>query len=225
MNLQIICALVALMMAICEGSESGRMGKGFNAQRVIQWTTTDLMNVNIRLNNDLKNLLLVFLETDETHPFREYVQDCISQNGVSLIFRPYSKPIGVDDHGNIIEINLMSNQMRDCAIGDISKLPSTLKRVVLMDNKLTKLSLAVLPRGLEYVNLRDNELIKIEVDSRLSLGITKTLHIELDGNHLRPADFDKLSQCRNTRIYGRSKQLTEQQIDERDRKRAVERRA
>ena len=165
--------------------------------------------VNVRKYSDLENLLVVFRETPETHVFREFVRLGLAprdsqDDDYPIIPMEYVSdyPIWADADGNIRGIYLSNHQMTDFAIRDLSKLPSTLRQLVLRNNQLTKLDIAALPQGLEWLDLRDNKLIGIEVDPHKS----RDLIIGLDGNHLKPVHFNKLAQDGFTQIQGRKQQ-------------------
>ena len=106
---------------------------------------------------DWRNLLKVFPETTESSGFRLYAMMCNGPDGMAEMERTLRKstsegqtryPIRVDVDGNIIEINLGGQQLTDEAIGDLSKLPSTLKTLNLARCNLTSFNVAALPQGL-----------------------------------------------------------------------------
>ena len=108
----------------------------------------------------LQNLLNVFLETAESRKFREYIRKCIRSYAlVQVDGREWKRdPIEVDDDGNITGILLFNHQLTNSAIGDLSKLPSTLRVLYLVGNNFTTLNVAALPRGLRILYLVRNQL-------------------------------------------------------------------
>ena len=158
---------------------------------------------------DWESLLDVFPETTESHKFRNYVNQCIQLRRIELnrnfesagfvdrsdvlaevdeVEWPDNDPITVDERGSIIAIALDDQQLTDHSIGDLSKLPSTLRRLHLMDNRLTTLDVAALPRGLELLCLAHNELT--------ALNFTKLppalLDLFVSWNMLSSVDLTKL---------------------------------
>ena len=139
---------------------------------------------------DWLNLLDVFLETNESDKFRNHVKECACNN----MFVPVNRsewlwdPIDVDGAGNIIRIDLYNQQFTDSVIGDLSKLPSTLKYLTLYDNNLTKLDVSSLPRGLNYLYLSRNKLTALELDNLP----TSLLHLGIDGNNLTSVNLGHL---------------------------------
>ena len=114
---------------------------------------------------DWERLLNVFQETAESRKFRVYVRRCsragalVPRNGMEW----KADPIEVDRHGNIVSIFLHDQQFTDSAIGDLSKLPSTLKTLYLGRNNLTKLTVVALPRGLERLHLGWNQMTHLDL--------------------------------------------------------------
>ena len=164
---------------------------------------------------DWKWLLDVFPKTMENHQFRLYVGECIRSG--KLVTANESEwtqwswdPIEVDDNGNIIEIVLPNRNLTDCSIGDLSKLPSTLKQLNLNENNLTRLNVAALPRGLEAIYLCHNQLTMLDVtklppdltdlwleDNNLTMIDFSALpirldYIDLDNNHLTSANLSQV---------------------------------
>ena len=71
---------------------------------------------------DWSRLLDVFKETAESHKLREYVKEC-QQNGCTLAPVNRSEwegiqPIELDEHGDIISIDLSGQQLTDLSIGE-----------------------------------------------------------------------------------------------------------
>ena len=139
---------------------------------------------------DWLDLLDAFLETPESHNFRNFVRECDRTGALALWDRSEWRfdPIGVDSDGNIIEINLCDHQLTDSAIGDLSKLPSTLKELNLWGNNLTTLDVAALPRGLEVLYLSDNQLIDLDF-TKLP---TALLSLSVSGNALSAVNLTQL---------------------------------
>ena len=119
------------------------------------------------MHYDWLNLLEVFLklENDGNQKFHDYIRRCKEAEDV-VPHRPFGLnglPIRLDDTGNIVGINLNSQQLTDSAIGDLSKLPSTLKTLVLSRNKLTKLDVASLPGDLKELIVSQNQLTELDL--------------------------------------------------------------
>ena len=115
---------------------------------------------------DCNNLLDVFLETTESHDLRQFVRSC---------------------KGSLFEIDLRGLQLTD-AIGDLSKLPSTLKTLILVHCGLTSFNVAALPRGLEQLELSHNELTELDF-TKLPPALTALMVWD---NRLSSADLTKL---------------------------------
>ena len=145
---------------------------------------------------DWERLLDVFPETEESHRFREYVHDYIRTGVQVKVNRRASSWVAVelDDGGNIIEIACFNQRMTDSAIGDLSKLPSTLKRLNLNGNKLTALDLSALPRGLQNLYLGNNKLTELNF-AKLPRGMTT---LSLSDNDLSTVDLSKVPSSMTT---------------------------
>ena len=159
-----------------------------------------------------ERLLDVFPETTESRQFREYVKAC-KQNGTlaAVDERDWCwDPIEVDCDGNIFRMVLSNQQLTDRSIGDLSKLPSTLRVLQLNGNNLTTLDVAALPRGLQGLYLRKAHLSKLDLtklppkldylgleDNNLSTVNLNALpaslkFISLNGNQLRSVNLSKV---------------------------------
>ena len=134
-------------------------------------------------------LLDVFPNTTETLKFRDYVEEC----------KKWGYPLPVDDSEweedpivvegmKITEIDLSNQQLTDRAIGDLSKLPSTLKGLTLFGNNLSTFNVAALPPGLKELDLSRNRLIHLDL-TRLP---TSLANLNLKDNRLTFVDLTKL---------------------------------
>ena len=145
---------------------------------------------------DWERLLDVFPETNESLKFRDYVKRYI-RTGMWVTGNrkePNWVTIELDDGGNIIEIACFKQQLTDSAIGDLSKLPSTLKRLNLNGNKLTALDLSALPRGLQNLYLGNNKLTELNF-AKLPRGMTT---LSLSDNELVTVDLSKVPSSMTT---------------------------
>ena len=144
------------------------------------------------MHYDWLKLLEVFPEQEngENRKFCDYIRKCKEAEDV-VPYGPFGLnglPIRLDDNRNIIGINLNGLQLTDSAIGDLSKLPSTLKTLVLSRNKLTKLDVASLPRGLKELIVSENQLTELDV-----LKLPRQLEcLTVFGNKLTELDVIKL---------------------------------
>ena len=138
----------------------------------------------------LRNLLDVFLETTESHKFRVYIIECIQSYAlVEVDPKQWGRdPIEADRDGNIIGIHLYNQRLTNSAIGDLSKLPSTLKMLFLVGNSLTELNVAALPRGLEILYLVRNELTELSF-TKLPPSL---ISLFLNGNKLSSVNLSEL---------------------------------
>ena len=141
---------------------------------------------------DWLNLLDVFPETTESQKFRNYVRESYQNGALAAvnISEWAGLPIEVDRCGNIIGISVHNQQLTDCAIGDLSKLPSTLKTLYFGRNNLTKLDVTALPRGMERLLLFWNRLTTFDL-TKLPPALVL---LNVGHNKLRSVNLDKLPQ-------------------------------
>ena len=139
----------------------------------------------------LRSVLDAFSETAESHKFRKYVRECIRTNTLISTNRAeweIRDPIEMDREGNIVGINLYNQKLTNSAIGDLSKLPSTLRILVLTGSNLTTLNVAALPRGLRVLSLAHNRLSDLDM-TKLPPALTSLL---LNDNKLSSLDLTEL---------------------------------
>ena len=80
----------------------------------------------------------------------------LSNSNVKHLFRVVCR-------GDIVRIDLSNQRLTNAALGDLSKLPSTLKHLNLIYNELTRFDIASLPTGLEQLLLQFNRLIELDL--------------------------------------------------------------
>ena len=102
------------------------------------------------------------------------------------------------------KFTVINQQLRDSALGDLSKLPSTLQRLSLAGNQihqLTTLDVASLPRDLKILFVRNNQLTELDL-LRLPRGLE---YLGVDGNNLTELDVTKLPPTLITLMAGHNK--------------------
>ena len=139
---------------------------------------------------DWKWLLDIFPETKQTRKFRGYITMCINAGTRLAVDRSEWSvvPIEVNSDGNIVSIALYNQQLTNSAIGDLSKLPSTLRSLHLDRNNLTKFDVTPLPSGLISLYLSNNKLTDLDL-TKLPRELTQ---LWLLNNKLSSLDFSKL---------------------------------
>ena len=177
---------------------------------------------------DWTKLLDVFPVTTQTWEFRDYARyaDRVNFSGgfppVGNRKRKSWFAIEVDDRGSIITIALYNMRLTDLCIGDLSKLPASLRTLNLHGNELTEFDPNSLPRGLQCLYLGCNKLREFAVDclpwgiKRLSLVGNRLTSIDLrflppgikyvylGKNYLSSDDFKGIPRgfCRNVKVLG-----------------------
>ena len=133
---------------------------------------------------DWRNLWDVFPDTTETFILRGVTPTQSQRELWSL----RGIPIRMNRDGHIIEIRLINRLLADHSIGDLSKLPSTLKYLFLDLNHLTKLDVAALPRGLCILSVSQNHLVNLDL-IELPPALIK---LDAGNNFISSADLTKL---------------------------------
>ena len=173
---------------------------------------SDVMMIQAEfMHYDWAKLLEVFPEREDgaNREFCDYVRRCMEARRLVPDDRYIplgcgSPPIQLDPLGNIKEIFLINQQLRDSAIGDLSKLPSTLQRLSLAGNQihqLTTLDVASLPRDLKILFVRNNQLTELDL-----LRLPRRLeYLGVEGNNLTELDVTKLPPTLITLMAGHNK--------------------
>ena len=133
-----------------------------NTTRMIPRDLMDIFEGFVRY--DWERLLDVFQSTANTQKIRDYVKERNKFGALATVNRSQwaMGPFAVDSDGDIIEIDLYNQRLTNSDIGDLSKLPSTLKVLNLRANNLISLDVAALPRGLEVLILNTNHLDELD---------------------------------------------------------------
>lgn len=134
-------------------------------RRALPWDLISEVNQfgDTILYSDWMRLQDSFRETPGTRTFLLYVGACKRQ-GRLMRRTPFTYyPIHLTTSWNIISLDFPNQKLGDCAIGNLRRLPPTLKRLNLGLCDLTRFEVSKLPEGLRELDLSNNFLTDLEL--------------------------------------------------------------